>query len=227
MSDCLTTGAVLFDLDGTLADTAPDLAAAANHLRITQGLEPMPFADLRPFTSQGARGLVGKALGLRPGDDGFEAAKDVLLAFYQANICVQTRLFDSFQALLDGLAAQARPWGIVTNKAHRFTDPLIAAMALQPAPGVVVCGDTTPHAKPHPAPLLHAAAQLGVDPRHCIYVGDDLRDIQAGRAAGMLTVAAGYGYCGVEDPPHAWNADHLVANPEELFTLLGMSTATR
>ena len=210
--------AVLFDLDGTLADTAPDLAAAVNWMRAERGLEPTPYALLRPTASAGARGMIGAAFGLAPGDAGYEELSLEWFERYQSNMAVHSTLFDGIPDLLDGLAAAGMAWGIVTNKPARFTDPLVPQIGLAHA-GCVISGDTTPHAKPHPAPLLEAARRLDLDPAHCWYVGDDLRDIEAGRAAGMVTVACNWGYCGSIDPA-TWGADYLLDTPHELLQML-------
>ena len=210
--------AILFDLDGTLADTAPDLANALNRLRSARGLAPTPYAQLRPVASAGARGLIGAAFDLQPGDDGYEELRIGFLDNYAAALAVDTRLFDDIAALLRGLDQRGLAWGIVTNKAARFTDSLIPQIGLQAA-GCVVSGDTTAHAKPHPAPLLEAARRLQMAPQDCWYVGDDLRDIQAGQAAGMSTVAAAWGYCG-NVAPLGWGADALVAAPLDLLVLI-------
>ena len=210
--------AILFDLDGTLADTAPDLAGAVNRLRRQRGLEPTPFHLLRPFASSGARGLIGAAFGLKPGDKEYEELRVAFLESYEANLALESRLFDGIAALLSHLQASALPWGIVTNKAARYTDALVPQIGLQQAL-CVVSGDTTPHAKPHPAPLLEAARRLGLAPQDCWYVGDDLRDIQAGQAAGMPTIAAAWGYCG-QTEPLTWGADALADTPLHLINLL-------
>jgi phosphoglycolate phosphatase len=211
--------AIFFDLDGTLADTAPDLAAAANRLVIERGMPPVAYEKLRPVASHGARGLIGAAFGKRPEDPEFPALRDTFLDYYEADIAVHTRLFDGMDEVLARLDAEGILWGIVTNKIARFTVPLVNAIGLTPRASAVVSGDTTPHAKPHPAPLLRAAELSGVAPARCVYVGDDLRDIQAGRAAGMKTVAAAYGYCGEDDPPESWGADYLIRHPAELIPL--------
>jgi phosphoglycolate phosphatase len=211
-------GAILFDLDGTLADTAPDLAQALNKLRTERALAPAPYENLRPYASAGARGLIGAGFGLQPGADGYEELRIGFLDNYAAAIAVHSRLFDGIRELLAQLQQTGLPWGIVTNKAMRFTEPLVPQIGLGHA-ACVVSGDTTPHAKPHPAPLLEAARRLGVDPHHCWYVGDDLRDVQAGKAAGMVTVAAAWGYCGAEGPT-TWNADAVAANPSELLQMI-------
>lgn len=216
-----TFDAVFFDLDGTLADTAPDLAAAANRLVVERGLPPVAYEKLRPVASHGARGLIGAAFGKTPADPEFPALRDTFLDYYEADIAVHTRLFDGMDDVLARLEAAGIRWGIVTNKIARFTVPLVAAIGLTPRASAVVSGDTTAHPKPHPAPLLHAAEVSGVAPARCLYVGDDLRDIQAGKAAGMATVTAAYGYCGDGDPPEAWGADYLIRHPAELLDLFG------
>jgi 2-phosphoglycolate phosphatase len=210
--------AVLFDLDGTLADTAPDLAAAVNWLRSERGLEPTPYALLRPTASAGARGMIGAAFGLAPGDEGYEALRQQWFDRYQANMSAHSTLFDGIVELLDGIRAAGMEWGIVTNKPMRFTDPLLPQIGLAHA-GCVVSGDTTAHSKPHPAPLLEGARLLGLDPATCWYVGDDLRDIEAGQAAGMVTVACAWGYCGATEPM-TWGADFLLETPAQLLELL-------
>jgi len=210
--------AVLFDLDGTLADTAPDLAAAVNWMRAQRGLEPTPYALLRPTASAGARGMIGAAFGLAPGDDGYEPLRLEWFERYQSNMAVDSTLFDGVPDLLDGLTAAGMAWGIVTNKPMRFTDPLVPMIGLAHA-GCVISGDTTPHAKPHPAPLLEAARRLDIAPNDCWYVGDDLRDIEAGRAAGMVTVACNWGYCGSIDPA-TWGADFQLDTPQDLLRML-------
>jgi phosphoglycolate phosphatase len=210
--------AILFDLDGTLADTAPDLAAAVNWLRTERGLEPTPYAVLRPTASAGARGMIGAAFGLAPGDAGYEELRVQWFDRYQSAMAVHSTLFDGIAELLDGIRAAGMEWGIVTNKPMRFTDPLIPQIGLAHA-GCVVSGDTTPHAKPHPAPLLEGARRLGIDPQHCWYVGDDLRDVEAGQAAGMATVACAWGYCGAIEPS-TWGADLLLETPLHLLETL-------
>ncbi|WP_395406638.1 HAD family hydrolase [Pseudoduganella sp. UC29_106] len=210
--------AILFDLDGTLADTAPDLAAAINLLRTVRGLEPTPYELLRPQASAGARGMIGVSFGLSPQDEGFEELRLGFFSNYEAAMAVHSTLFEGVAELLSGIADAGLRWGIVTNKPARFTDPLVPQIGLHLA-SCVVSGDTTPHAKPHPAPLLEAASRLGLAPEQCWYVGDDLRDIQAGQAAGMATVACQWGYCGAEEPA-AWGADHLLASPADLLALI-------
>lgn len=215
--------AILFDLDGTLADTAPDLAAAVNQLRHERGLAPTAYELLRPTASAGARGMIGAAFGLQPHDEGFAVLREGFFDNYEAAIAVHSTLFPGVQELLDGITEAGLTWGIVTNKPARFTDPLLPQIGLGRA-ACVVSGDTTPHAKPHPAPLLEAAARLGLAPEQCWYVGDDLRDIQAGQAASMLTIACGWGYCGATEP-QSWQADYLLDTPHALLTLLRQTLA--
>jgi N-acetyl-D-muramate 6-phosphate phosphatase len=211
--------AVLFDLDGTLADTAPDLAAALNRLRADQGLEPMPAERVRPFASAGARGLVHIGFGVKPGDADYAALREAFLEHYAERICVETRLFPGMPELLRALESRAIPWGIVTNKSTRFTEHIVSALELEPA--CVACGDTTAHLKPHPASLLHAAEQLRLPPAACLYLGDDLRDIQAARAAGMRPVAVEWGYHHPESgSPGSWEAAAVIHQPMEVMRLL-------
>ncbi|TCW87575.1 phosphoglycolate phosphatase [Burkholderia sp. SRS-46] len=212
--------AVLFDLDGTLADTAPDLAAAVNKMQRVRGLPETPLDTLRPLASAGARGLLGGAFGIDPQSPGYDAMRDEFLTNYATDLCVHTTLFPGIGMLLDELDARGVRWGIVTNKAMHLTEPLVGLLGLGPRAACVVGGDTTPHPKPHPAPLLHAAGQLTIAPERIVYVGDDLRDIQAGYAAGMATVAAAYGYCGDGTAPEDWQAQHLVETTQQLRELL-------
>jgi N-acetyl-D-muramate 6-phosphate phosphatase len=216
--------AILFDLDGTLADTAPDLAAAVNWLRTERGLDPTPYSILRPTASAGARGMIGAAFGLAPGDDGYEELRLAWFDRYQSAMAVHSTLFEGIGGLLDGIAAAGMKWGIVTNKPARFTDPLVPQIGLSHA-GCIVSGDTTGFAKPHPAPLLEGARRLCIAPGQCWYVGDDQRDVEAGRAAGMITVACAWGYCGTIDPA-TWGADFLLDTPTDLLhTLRGLAGA--
>jgi phosphoglycolate phosphatase len=210
----------LFDLDGTLVDSALDLGGAGNDLRERRGLPPLPLEVFRPLTGTGARGMLRVALGTTPEDADFEALKDEYLAIYATRLTRLTRVFDAMAPVLDALDAAALPWGIVTNKHSRFAEPVVAGTGLATRSRVLVCGDTTARAKPFPDPLLEAARRLAVDPAHCLYVGDDLRDIQAGRAAGMGTVAAAWGYLGDGEPIEAWGADHLARTPAGLLEVL-------
>lgn len=212
---------VLFDLDGTLADTAPDLAAAVNRMLVARGRARLPLAELRPVASHGARGLVGRAFGVTPAQPEFEALRQEFFREYEGALCVESRLFPAMDEALAAMEARGIRWGIVTNKIARFTDPLVRALGLDRRAACIVSGDTTPRAKPDPAPLLHALGVTATAPAGALYVGDDLRDVQAGRAAGIRTVAVSYGYLG--DGPHyaQWGADHIVHSPAELIELLG------
>ena len=215
--------AVLFDLDGTLIDSAPDLAGAGNDMRIARGLAPYPLAHFRPMVGAGARGMLGRAFDVGPQDDDFDALRDEFLQRYEARMTRETRVFPDMLAVLDALGAARMPWGIVTNKAARFSEPLVRSLGLSSRAAALVCGDTTPYAKPHPAPLLEATRRMGATAAACIYVGDDLRDVQAGRAAGMATVAVGWGYLGSGEPIDTWGADHVVQIPADLLKLLQMA----
>ena len=215
--------AVLFDLDGTLIDSAPDLGAAADQMRTARGLVSLPLSDYRPMAGAGARGMIGVAFGLAPDHANFEVLKEEFLSNYESRLTVLTYAFDGVAELIADIVAQGLKWGVVTNKSARFTLPLTKAMSLFSTAQTIVSGDTTPHAKPHPAPLLEAARQLGVAPGRCLYVGDDERDIVAGRAAGMPTVAAAYGYLGVSSNTAAWKADATIIAPGLLLNFLQMA----
>ena len=211
------TALILFDFDGTLADTAPDLGAAANRQRIRAGLEPLPLEVLRPYSSAGARGLLRCALNLIPTDEAYEAHRVQFLKDYEAAMTVDTCLFDGVPELLAQIKNEGMAWGIVTNKATYLATPIVKALGLAQECAVLVCGDTTAHSKPHPLPLLHAAQQAGYNVERCLYVGDDLRDIQAAQAAGMPSIAAAYGYCGPEHPPETWQANHCAYSAREMW----------
>jgi phosphoglycolate phosphatase len=202
--------AVLFDLDGTLADTAPDLAAALNQMLQEDGRTPLPFAQLRPWVSWGAMRMIRVGYGEALGPDELQVLRVRFLSCYEAGLCRESRLFPGVPELLTAIEAAGVPWGIVTNKPGWLTEPLLGALGLGGRAGTVISGDTLPHAKPHPMPLLHAARELEVEPRGCTYVGDNIRDIEAGRAAGMRTVAATWGYIPDDDDPVAWQADALL-----------------
>ena len=209
--------AILFDFDGTLADTASDLARSLNHLRAARGLAGLPLETLRPFASSGVRGLLEAGLGILPDHPGFKALREAFLRHYADAICVDTRLFPGIEALLAELETRGLHWGIVTNKSADLTVRIVAALGLDKRAACVVCGDTTPHLKPHPASLLHAAKDLALEPAACVYLGDDLRDIQAARAAGMRSVAVGWGY---GSDLQAWQADTVIGHPLELVAQL-------
>ncbi len=211
---------VLFDLDGTLADTAPDLGFALNQQRLARGMSELPIETVRPHASSGARGLLKVGFGIEPGQNGYEALRDEFLDVYQENLARSSRLFPGVAALLEQIERRGLRWGIVTNKAERFTFPLLRALNLIERAACVICGDTTSYPKPHPAPLLAAAEKLGVAPGHCIYVGDDERDVQAGHAAGMPVLVARYGYLGNGTPPEQWGADGFVDSPADVLGVL-------
>ncbi len=210
--------AVLFDLDGTLIDTAPDFAACLNLLLAAEHRPPASLAEVRAQVSNGSTGLITYAFGYRADDLRCEPLRQRLLALYLDNVARQSHLFPGIAGLLAELGARNLPWGIVTNKPELYTSALLRALAL--APAVVVCPDHVTHAKPHPEPVLRACETLACAPRDAIFIGDDRRDIEAGRAAGAITVAAAYGYVSAADPPQGWGADHLIEATHELPALL-------
>ena len=208
---------MLFDFDGTLADTAADLSRALNRLRSARGQPELPLEALRPHASSGARGLLGAGLEVLPDHPEYKQLREAFLEHYENEICVDTRLFPGMLELLGALEAQRLRWGIVTNKSTHLTQLIVRELGLGARVACVVCGDTTPHLKPHPASLLHAAGELALAPRECIYLGDDLRDVQAARAAGMRPMAVEWGYgTGLR----AWNADAILARPMDLIEWL-------
>jgi 2-phosphoglycolate phosphatase len=209
--------AVLFDLDGTLADTAGDLSEALNRLRLEHRLDPLAPALTRAYTSSGARGLLKVGFDMNPDDPRYERMRDRFLDHYEQALCVHTRLFDGMAELLRELEQRAIAWGIVTNKHKRFTDPLVRLLDLHERAACVVSGDTTARPKPAPDPLLHAAELMGIEPSACLYVGDDLRDVQGARAASMPVIAAGWGYLGTEGDPESWGADAVLSHPLEIL----------
>jgi N-acetyl-D-muramate 6-phosphate phosphatase len=212
--------AVLFDLDGTLIDSAPDLGAAADRMRTDRGLPSLPLERYRPMAGSGARGMLSIAFGMTPEHSDFPAMREEFFGNYEHCMMERTRAFDDVAQLLARLTQSGLAWGVVTNKSTRFTEPLTRAMPLFAGAGAIVSGDTTAHAKPHPAPLLEAARRLGVDAFRCLYVGDDERDVIAGRAAGMRTVAVRYGYLGGNGETAHWGADATIEAPLELLGLL-------
>ena len=211
--------AVLFDLDGTLIDSAPDLGAAADKMRTDRGLPSLPYEKYRPMAGAGARGMLGIAFGIGPDHADFAAMREEFFRNYESCMTQRTYVFEGVKQLIDSLVERDVAWGVVTNKSMRFTGPLTRGMPLFSTARAVVGGDSTPHSKPHPAPLLEAARQLHVSPLDCVYVGDDLRDMLAGRAAGMGTVAATYGYLGTTDVKE-WGADVHIETPLALLPLL-------
>jgi 2-phosphoglycolate phosphatase len=212
--------AILFDLDGTLIDSAPDLGAAADQMRVDRGLPSLPLEGYRHMAGAGARGMLGIAFGMTPEHPDYDAYKEEFFRNYERRLTQLTRAFDGVAHMLQALQQRGLTWGIVTNKSSRFTDPLVRQMALLNPAAVVISGDTTPHAKPHPEPLFEAARRLRLNPAQCWYVGDDERDIVAGRAAGMLTCAATYGYLGAVADWQAWGADAAIDHPQGLLKKL-------
>ncbi len=213
------TAAVLFDLDGTFADTAPDLGRAVNAMRAARGLAPVALADTRRVTSLGARGLLGVGFGIGPDHADYPAMREEFLHIYENNLCCDTALFTGMAELIARLEQRNIIWGIVTNKAERFAKPLMQQLGYAQRAACIIGGDTTPHMKPHPAPLLAAAKIIGYAPEQCIYVGDDERDIQAGKAAGMQTIAVRFGYLNGSNPD-AWGADSVVDSPADILKKL-------
>jgi 2-phosphoglycolate phosphatase len=217
MRSAVRSKAILFDFDGTLADTAADLSRALNHLRVARGLPELPLEKLRPHASSGARGLLEAGLGILPEHPEYHALRESFLRHYAAEICVDTKLFPGMDVLLEAIEKRGLRWGIVTNKSTLLTGKVVAALGLERRAACIVCGDTTPHLKPHPASLLHAANELALQPADCIYLGDDLRDIQAARSAGMRSVAVEWGY-GANLA--SWQADMVIGKPPDLLAYL-------
>lgn len=209
--------AVLFDLDGTFADTAPDLGAALNHVLALHDLPPLPLEIIRPQASHGSVGLLGLGFGITPDDPRFAALRDEFLAHYTAHICDHTTLFEGMGELIDAIEQRQLPWGIVTNKPHRFTRPLMQALGYANRAGCLVSGDTCAHAKPHPLPMLHAAQLLGIAAEHCLYLGDDKRDMEAANAASMHGIIAQYGYIDPLATLDTWQAKGSVQAPLDLL----------
>lgn len=210
------TQAVLFDLDGTFADTAPDLGRAINSMRSARGLGPVALSETRRVTSLGARGLIGVGFGFGPEHPDFAALREEFLQIYENNLCCDTVLFPGMAELVDQLENRGLRWGIVTNKAERFALPLMQQLGYGTRSACIIGGDTTGRMKPHPAPLLEAAKILGLPPAQCVYVGDDERDIKAGNAAGMKTIAVRFGYLNGGNPD-AWDADAVVDQAKEIL----------
>tara|TARA_R110002072_G_scaffold14582_9_gene60253 strand:- start:66278 stop:66934 length:657 start_codon:yes stop_codon:yes gene_type:complete len=212
---------ILFDLDGTLADTANDLANALNAIRLQHGLTALPKEVIRPTVSLGGNAMIKLAFDLEEGDTGFEIIRDEFLNYYRANIAQETRLFDGMEKLLISLESENKPWGIVTNKSSWLTEPLLKALSLDERAACVISGDTLEEKKPHPAPILHACRLMQSDPATTIYIGDAQRDIEAGRRAGTKTLIALYGYIDDDDDPADWGADDMVNNASEIYEKLG------
>jgi N-acetyl-D-muramate 6-phosphate phosphatase len=212
--------AILFDLDGTLIDSAPDLGAAADQMRVSRGMASLPFEAYRPMAGAGARGMLGVAFGMAPDAPQYDALREEFFSNYESCMTQRTYAFDGVSALINDILGRKLRWGVVTNKSKRFTEPLTQGMPLFSTASVVISGDTTPHAKPHPEPLLEAARRIGIEPAQCLYVGDDERDIVAGLAAGMGTVAATYGYLGSKADVGTWGAHAQINSPSDLLQLL-------
>lgn len=215
--------AVLFDLDGTFADTAPDLAAALNYTRATRNLPPLPLSAIRPQASHGTRGLFKIGFGIEPEHHDFNPLRDIFLDYYARNICVHTRLFGDTAALVTEIEQRGVPWGIVTNKPHRFTVPLMQALGYAERASCLISGDTCTRAKPYPDPLLKASEIMGALAANCLYLGDDLRDMQAAQAAGMRGIIANYGYISDDASVENWHAHGSIDSPSELLQYLGSS----
>lgn len=222
MTPSASTGirTVLFDLDGTLADTAPDLAFALNCLLREQERTPLPYEEIRPVVSHGATALVKLGFAIDPDEPAFSALRERLLSLYREHLAQETRLFQGMAELLDAIERLGMNWGVVTNKPAFLTQPLMAALGLAERAACIVSGDTTANRKPHPAPLLHACHLAGSEAVQCLYVGDAERDIRAGREAGMATLVALFGYIGEEEAPETWGADGYIESPEDLLRWL-------
>ena len=214
--------AVLFDLDGTFADTAPDLAAALNHARATRDLPPLPLEVARLQASHGSRGLLKLGFGIEPDAPDYDTLRDIFLDYYERNICVHTRLFPGMAELVAALEQRGILWGIVTNKPHRYTVPLMQALGYAEHAACLISGDTCAHAKPHPEPMLKACETIGVTPEQCLYLGDDLRDMQAANAAAMRGIIARYGYISGDAQLDSWGAHGIIDIPTELLGYLAL-----
>ncbi|HQU15371.1 MAG: phosphoglycolate phosphatase [Chromatiales bacterium 21-64-14] len=208
---------VLFDLDGTLLDTAPDMAYALNRLLEERHRPCLPFERIRPLVSNGSAGLIRYAFQRAPQDPDFEDLRQRFLALYRDNLVRDTRVFPGMDEVLSTLESARIQWGVVTNKPAWLTDPLLQQLGLWERAACVVSGDTTQNRKPHPEPLYHACKVAGHPPQRCLYVGDAKRDIEAGQRAGMKTLVALFGYLGDEDGPESWGADGMVEHPADLL----------
>jgi 2-phosphoglycolate phosphatase len=213
------TRAVFFDLDGTFADTAPDLSHALNCMRETRGLPPLPLSATRHVTSLGARGLLSSGFGMSPEHPDYRTMRAEFLAIYERNICRETRLFPGTTELLEGIEGRGLRWGIVTNKAEHLARLLLGKLEMESRASCIIGGDSTAHLKPHPEPLLAACRGLGIEPAACIYVGDDRRDVEAGHSAGMKVAVVRWGYLNGGDPER-WNADWMIDDPQDLLRLI-------
>lgn len=212
-----SVSAVLFDLDGTLVNSAPDLAFALNGVLEEQGRKPVPFEDVRPMAGHGSRGLLGLGFGITPDDEHYPALQQRFLEIYQANLSRETALFDGMDKVLNNIEQQGLPWGIITNKPSFLTQPVVDALGLSARTNCIVSGDTTAHSKPHPAPMTYACDIINIPPEQCLYIGDAKRDIDAGKSVNMQTVAVRYGYLGKQDIIEDWHADEIISHPHELL----------
>jgi phosphoglycolate phosphatase len=207
---------VFFDLDGTLVDTAPDLAYALNQVLEEEGKHPLPYEAIRAVASHGSAGLLGLAFGINPDDAEYASLQQRFITIYQANLTRASTLFPGMESVIESLEKSGIPWGVITNKPAYLTDPLMAGLGLHSRAACIVSGDTTANSKPHPEPMLHACKLTEADPAQCLYIGDAQRDIEAGRNANMYTIVACYGYLGAHDKPESWQADAMIQHPSEL-----------
>jgi len=214
--------AILFDLDGTFADTAPDLAAALNHARTTRSLPPLPLEVLRPQASHGSRAMLKTGFDIEPGHPDFIPLRDIFLDYYASNICVYTQLFGDMAHLVGELEKRGIKWGIVTNKPDYLTVPLMQALGYAERAACLISGDTCAHAKPHPEPMFKACELAGVTPAQCLYLGDDLRDMQAANSSGMRGIIASYGYVSADVSVENWKAHGSINRPTELLAYLDL-----
>jgi phosphoglycolate phosphatase len=216
----MTVRCVLFDLDGTLVDTAPDLGFSLNQVRLERGLEPLALEEVRPWASTGTRGLIKLGFGIGPEDSGYPAVRDRFLSIYRANVVRESRAFPGVPQLIAQLAARGIKWGVVTNKGREFTNRLLSTLEWPTPPAAVACADEVPRGKPDPASLLLACERAGCGPAACLYVGDAARDVEAARRAGMPVIGVTYGYTEIDSPPESWGADQLVHSPLEILSAL-------
>ncbi len=212
-----TIETVFFDLDGTLADTAPDLATALNQVLVEQNRSPLPIDDIRPTVSLGGNAMICHAFGIDEEDPLFASLRERFLTIYHGGIADETRLFPGMEDVLDSIEADGFCWGVITNKSAWLTEPLMEELDLILRAGCIVSGDSTEQRKPHPAPMLHACELVGCDPSHTLYIGDAQRDIEAGQRAGMHTLVAMYGYIAADEDPASWGADGFVNSPVEII----------
>lgn len=219
MSQNLPAG-VLFDLDGTLIDTAPDFHFVINQLLDENNRPPVSYQFLRGYVSNGARAMVGAAFGINEGEAGFDHLHLRMLELYLQHLDVDTCPFPGIEALLHWLGENSIPWGVVTNKPELYTTPVMQGLNLQPAAGTVICPDHVTERKPHPESLFLACSEINTDPSRCVYIGDHRRDIEAGQRAGMKTIAVSYGYIDKGEDISDWNSDHQVDHASEIRPLL-------